>query len=202
MLRCLEYAQGQYIVPVDARNAGLSKDVRMDTHRFHEFDIPIELLNMTGGGVETFDAIADAHISNLKKFIGISPDHSILEIGCGIGRDAIPLTKLLSKNGKYLGVDIIKPSIDVCNKNIKARYKNFDFIHYDVADQLHNPNGTIKTVDIKLPMPDRSIDRIIAWSVFTHLYENDIRHYLNEFRRVLKTDGLAYVTRLCHSICC
>jgi hypothetical protein len=51
----------------------------MDTYRFHEFDIPIELLNMTGGGVETFDAIADAHISNLKKFIGISPDQSILE---------------------------------------------------------------------------------------------------------------------------
>jgi SAM-dependent methyltransferase len=190
----LEYAQGQYIVLVDARNAGLSKDVKLDTYRFHEFDIPIELLNMTGGGVETFDAIADAHISNLKKFIGISPGHSILEIGCGIGRDAIPLTKLLSKNGKYLGVDIIKRSIDFCNKNIKARYKNFNFIHYDVADQLHNPNGTIKTVDIKLPMPDQSIDRIIAWSVFTHLYENDIRHYLNEFRRVLKTDGLAYVT--------
>lgn len=194
MLRCLEYAQGQHIVPVDARNAGLSKDVRMDTHRFHEFDIPIDLLNMTGGGVETFDAIADAHISNLKKFIGISPDQSILEIGCGIGRDAIPLTKLLSENGKYLGVDIIKPSIDFCNKNIKARYKNFDFIHYDVADQLHNPNGTIKTADIKLPVSDQSIDRIIAWSVFTHLYENDIRHYLNEFRRVLKSDGLTYVT--------
>lgn len=165
-----------------------------DTYRFHEFDIPVDLLNMTGGGIDTFDAIANAHISNLRTHIGISPDDAILEIGCGIGRDAIPLTKILSEKGSYLGVDIIERSVNFCNENIKAKYKNFDFIHYDVADQLHNPTGTTKTTGITLPVADQSIDRIIAWSVFTHLYEIDIRHYLNEFRRVLKPDGLGYVT--------
>lgn len=122
-----------------------------DTHRFHEFDIPVDLLNMTGGGIDTFDAIAGFHMSSLEKHIGISPSHSILEIGCGIGRDAIPLTKILSQEGRYLGVDIVQRSIDFCNNSIKAKYKNFDFIHYDVADQLHNPSGTTKTTDIALP---------------------------------------------------
>jgi ubiquinone/menaquinone biosynthesis C-methylase UbiE len=175
-------------------NVSKPKNTVTNTYRFHEFDIPIDLLNMTGGGIDTFDVIADAHMNNLRKFIGISPDHSIVEIGCGIGRDAIPLTKILSKRGRYLGVDIIKRSIDFCNQNIKARYNNFDFVHYDVADQLHNPNGSTKTTDIRLPVPDQSVDRIIVWSVFTHLYETDIRHYLSEFRRLLKIDGLAYIT--------
>ena len=165
-----------------------------EAYRFHEFDIPVDLLNLTGGGIDTFDVIAAAHMTGLSQFIGISPDHSILEIGCGIGRDAIPLTKILSEEGKYLGVDIIERSVNFCNENIKAKYKNFDFIHYDVADQLHNPTGTTKTTGIKLPIKDHSIDRVIAWSVFTHLYEVDIRHYLKEFRRVLKPDGVGYVT--------
>jgi SAM-dependent methyltransferase len=168
--------------------------VTADTHSFHEFNIPVDLLNMTGGGIDTFDAIADFHIKTLKKHIGISPTHSILEIGCGIGRDAIPLTKIISKKGKYVGIDIIGRSIQFCKENISAIYNNFDFIHFDVADQLHNPSGTTKTVGISLPIADQSIDRIIAWSVFTHLYECDIRHYLNEFQRVLKVDGFAYVT--------
>lgn len=166
----------------------------MDTYRFHEFDIPVDLLNMTGGGIDTFDIISAAHISNLQKFIGISPEYSVLEIGCAIGRDAIPLTKLLSENGEYLGVDIIKPSIDFCTNNIHKKYNNFNFLHYNVADQLHNPQGILKTTDIRLPLEDKSVDRIIVWSVFTHMYETNIRHYLNEFRRVLKSDGLVYAT--------
>ena len=166
----------------------------MNTYKFHEFDIPIDLLNMTGGGVDTFEEISDGHINNLKKFVGIYEDHNILEIGCGIGRDAIPLTKIISNKGAYLGIDIIKPSIDFCTINIKSKYPNFDFIHFDIKDQLHNPNGIRKTVDIRLPIPDRSIDRVIGWSVFTHLYATDIQHYLNEISRVLKPNGLAYLT--------
>ena len=59
-----------------------------ETYRFHEFDIPVDLLNLTGGGIDTFDVIAAAHMTGLSQFIGISPNHSILEIGCGIGRES------------------------------------------------------------------------------------------------------------------
>ena len=65
-----------------------------ETYRFHEFDIPVDLLNLTGGGIDTFDVIAAAHMIGLSQFIRISPDHSILENGCGIGCDAIVLKKM------------------------------------------------------------------------------------------------------------
>jgi SAM-dependent methyltransferase len=49
-------------------------------------------------------------------------------------------------------------------------------------------------VDIRLPIADHSVDRIIAFSVFTHMFRKDIEHYLRECRRVLKPDGLVYAT--------
>jgi SAM-dependent methyltransferase len=160
---------------------------------FKGYDIPIELMAMTGGGPDTFVEISNSHQANLKKWVDIQPHHNVLEIGCGIGRDAIPLSEYLT-TGSYAGVDIIGRSIEWCRDNIGARHKNFQFIHYDVEDQLHNSAGSTKTADIVLPFADKSIDRIFLYSVFTHLYRADIEHYLREFRRVLKDDGLVYAT--------
>ncbi|MDZ7627822.1 MAG: class I SAM-dependent methyltransferase [Parvularculaceae bacterium] len=164
------------------------------TYYFRGFDLPVDLVNKTGGGVETFEKLTQHHINLLKRFLDIKPTHHVLEIGCGIGRDAIPLTETLSSEGCYLGIDIIEPSIEFCRNNITARHPNFQFLHYNIKDDLHNPEGKDRMVDQRLPLDDNSVDRIFAWSVLTHLWEEDIRHYLAEFRRVLKADGLAYLT--------
>ena len=165
----------------------------LTTYRFMDYDIPVDLMMLTGGGPDTFDGISAAHIENLRKWIEIHPSYSIVEIGCGIGRDAIPLTRILS-NGRYVGIDIIKRSIDWCNRNISARHNNFTFYHFDVEDKLHNSGGTTRTTEIIIPVPDGSVDRIIVFSVFTHMWQSDIEHYLKEFKRVLKPDGLVYAT--------
>lgn len=165
-----------------------------DTYRFHEFDIPVSLMAMTGGGPDTFEAISGQHITSLQRHVGLAPEFSVLEIGCGIGRDAIPLTKLLSSAGAYTGVDIIEASVRFCAEAITPRYPNFQFIHFDVADQLHNPGGARAMTDFALPLPDASVDRAFAWSVFTHMYEHDIRYYLKEIKRVLKPEGKLFAT--------
>jgi len=151
-------------------------------------------MRLTGGGPDTFEAISDSHMINLKRFIGVCPGQYVLEIGCGIGRDAIPLIQILGKEGKYLGVDIIKPSIDWCTKHITAQNKEFKFCHFDVRDQLHNPQGKILTSQIDLPIADNTIDRVVLQSVFTHMFPTDIKHYIKEFRRVLKKNALIYAT--------
>lgn len=164
-----------------------------DTHHYQGYDIPVDLMLLTGGGPDTFDAISRWHFANIDRWMGIDPGHSILEIGCGIGRDAIPLSERVTR-GSYLGVDIIKRSIDWCSANITPRHPHFKFIHFDVKDQLHNAGGTTATTDIALPLADGSVDRIILFSVFTHMFAPEIQHYLREFRRVLKPDGLVYAT--------
>ncbi|KAF2990052.1 class I SAM-dependent methyltransferase [Methylocystis sp. MJC1] len=157
------------------------------------YKIPIHLVNLTGAGPETFDTIARHHFQTLNDVVGIAPDHTVLEIGCGIGRDAMQLTNIITE-GTYIGVDIIKPSIDWCTNNISRAYSNFRFFHLDIQDHLHNPNGTLSTRDCKVPAKDNSVDRIILWSVFTHMLADDIAHYMREFKRVLKSDGLVYAT--------
>src|ERR1035437_9648712 len=96
-------------------------------HSYMGYNIPVDLMWQTGLGPENFDAISQSHFALLKKWLAIQPDHTVLEIGCGIGRDAIPLSKYL-KNGRYVGVDVLKPSIDWCLANISSRHPNFAFL--------------------------------------------------------------------------
>jgi SAM-dependent methyltransferase len=158
------------------------------------FKIPVDLLNMTGGGTDTFASISEGHIDYLKDKVGINPSDNILEIGCGIGRDAIPLTEIINVNGSYLGIDIIGRSIAWCSNNITPQHPNFKFIHFDVEDQLHNPSGVKKQKNIPIPLHDNTVDLIILWSVVTHLFEEDTIHYFREFARVLKPNGLVVVS--------
>lgn len=154
------------------------------------YKIPVDLIMLTGGGVDDWDTISKYHVEMYRKYTPINADDTILEVGCGVGRDAIQIADVLTDKGKYIGFDIIKPSIDWAKKNISKKHKNFSFHYYDIQSQIHNSGGKINTTDIKLPAKDNSVDRIFLHSVFTHMFEKDIVHYLKEFNRVLKDDGL------------
>ena len=80
-----------------------------DIFHFRGYDIPVNLVNKTGGGTDTFEEITDWHIKQVQSYIGIKETDSVMEIGCGIGRDAIPLTRIL-KQGHYVGTDISNSS--------------------------------------------------------------------------------------------
>jgi len=160
---------------------------------FKGYAIPDDLVRMTGAGPESFEGISAAHLKIIQETIGIEPHHTFLEPGCGIGRDAIPLTEVLTQ-GRYVGVDVIRSSIEWCSRNITPRHPNFTFYHFDIEDQTGNPHGKLKTKDTRFPLEDATVDRIILFSVFTHMYVEDIGHYLREFYRVLKPGALVYAT--------
>jgi SAM-dependent methyltransferase len=189
---------GDVVVPIEP---GRSVRVphRMVFHPFKNFQIPAHLISLTGAGPETLDEIGKAHIANYKRIVGIDPGMTVLEIGCGIGRDALQLTDVLSKNGAYIGIDVTRDSILWCKNNITEHFGNFSSFHIDAENELYNPFGTKSTTDFQLPCKDCSVDRIVAASVFTHLFEIEIVHYMKEFRRVLKPTGLAYVTFFLYS---
>jgi len=158
------------------------------------YRIPVELIQKTGAGPDSFDALAALHGQMLSERAPVGADDTVLELGCGIGRDAIPLTQVLSDRGRYIGIDIDRSSIEWCAANISARHPNFEFHYFDVRNKTYNPRGRISTSDIRLPAADGSVDRVIAQSVFTHLLEPDCRHYLHELRRVLVPGGLVLAT--------
>ena len=162
-------------------------------HEFEDYRIPVALIMKTGAGPTVFEQIAQGHKIALEKWIGIEPHHDVFEIGCGIGRDAMWLSKVLT-SGSYTGVDIIADSIDWCRLNISKKHSNFSFFHFDVADSLHNPNGKMPVDCFRFPRPDNSVDRIFAFSVFTHMYADQIEHYLAECARILRPGGRAFLT--------
>jgi SAM-dependent methyltransferase len=161
--------------------------------------IPEHLAILTGVGTEGFDSIGKLHMQSYYKHMGLWPELTFLEIGCGIGRDVFQLLPLIGELGTYIGVDVTQDSILWLKKNITPFYPNFTFYHFDARHEIYNPLGSKTSLDFSLPAPDCSVDRMSIGSVFTHLFENEIVHYLQEIRRVLKPDGLAYATFFLYS---
>ena len=164
-----------------------------DNFEFRGFQVPIHLALLTGSGPDDFKTISDWHQDLLRAHIDLKSSDNVVEIGCGIGRDAIPLASVIT-SGSYIGTDIIGESIDWCTNNITPRNPRLKFVHFDVSDGLHNRTGSMANNQVVLPAADNSIDKIFLFSVFTHMMKDDIRHYLREIYRILRPDGLVYAT--------
>ena len=133
----------------------------------------------------------------LQHFIKIGklkPHEKVADIGCGIGRMAVPLTKYLDSSGSYEGLDIVVDGIQWCNKNITPQYPNFHFQLADVFNQLYNPSGKQKPSEYRFPYKNETFDFVILTSVFTHILPQDVEHYFSEVMRVLKVGGRCFAT--------
>lgn len=164
------------------------------TFDFDGFAIPVELAELTGGGEATWEGIAEAHLAAYERYCPIRAGSSVLEVGCGVGRDAIPLARILGPDGSYVGLDVSGPSITWCRENITPRYPRAGFEHLDIQSDFYNPGGSLEGREAKLPVPSTWADRIILQSVFTHMFEDAIVNFLSEFRRILRPTGLVFAS--------
>ena len=122
----------------------------------------------------------------------LKPDERVLDVGCGIGRMARPLTRFLD-GGSYAGFDVNREAIGWCRRRY-ARFENFQFQVADLYNRRYNPHGSHAATDYRFPYDDESFDFVIATSVLTHLLESEAEHYLAEMTRVLRPGGRALVT--------
>jgi len=152
---------------------------------------PPHRLNFVGSA--DFKNVGDEFAEHFKTLGGLKPTDRVLDIGCGIGRMAIPLTGYLAE-GKYEGFDIDKRGIDWCTKNITPVCPKFKFQYVDLYNKFYNQSGKIQPQGFKFPYPDNSFDFVFATSVFTHLLPADAAHYLDEVKRVTAPGGTAFLT--------
>lgn len=152
--------------------------------------IPPSNLHNVGSG--DFIAVGNHLIKLLVETAGLMADDRVLDIGCGTGRVACALTKYL-KNGTYDGLDIVKPSIDWCQKAYSAR-PNFYFHFSNVYNKMYNPKGIILANEYHFPFEDNSFDFVFLTSVFTHMLPPDMENYLAEISRVLCANGTCFIT--------
>lgn len=145
-------------------------------------------------GGPAFKQIGDEFFGYFKDLCGLKPDAAVLDVGCGIGRMARPLTGYLSSSGKYEGFDIDPVGIKWCQENIGRRFPNFRFQRADIYNKHYNPNGKHKASEYRFPYADGAFDFAYLTSVFTHMFPEDIDQYLGEISRVLKSGGKALIT--------
>ena len=119
-----------------------------------------------GGEFEAFGAMQ----RDLLISCGLRPDGYVIDVGCGSGRLAKPLSAYLT--GRYLGIDVVQDLLDYA-----SRLVNRPDWHFAPAPGL------------TIPSPDSAADIVCFFSVFTHLLHEQSYSYLRDAVRALKPDG-------------
>jgi len=102
--------------------------------------------------------------------LGLGPEQTLVDVGCGSGRLPFALRSYL--RGKFVGTDILAPTLDYARQ--KCDRRDWEFIPVD---------------RVLIPVANLSADFVTFFSVFTHLLDEDIFKFLIEAKRVLKPDG-------------
>ena len=118
---------------------------------------------------------------------------SVFDFGCGCGRIARQLIQQQPPPQRYLGIDLHPEMVAWCQANLTPAAPNFTFVHHDVFHESFNP-GSNERRSGSLPASDESATLLIAHSVFTHILQDDVEHYLHEFTRIMRPDGVARAT--------
>jgi ubiquinone/menaquinone biosynthesis C-methylase UbiE len=147
--------------------------------------VPPKGLIFTG---RSFIEIGDSFLNKFIDMAGLKPDSRVLDIGCGIGRMARPLTSFLKDQGSYEGFDIVPEGIEWCKKAYKD-FPNFSFRYIPLKNDLYNLSVQQEARGFNFPYDDNQFDLVILISVFTHMQLPDVDHYLKEICRVLKKNG-------------
>jgi|GEM_PF-5736236 len=99
---------------------------------------------------------------------------NILEYGCHTGS---AISKLCENNNRCTGADVDAGFIEFAKKN-NPQKPGLEYIQIE---------GT-------LPFPDKSFDFIFSSEVVEHIPVNQRELYFKEFARVLKDDGVGYIS--------
>lgn len=167
------------------------QDILSSLKGTHPKGYPPKRLNFVGSN--EFKKVGDEFKNHFTKYGRLKPTDTVLDIGCGIGRMALPLTDFLS-TGAYYGFDIDKRGVQWCQKNISSRFPHFHFDYVDIFNKYYNKKGTLKAHEFTFPYKNNQFDFIFATSVLTHMLPEQVTHYLAEIKRVTKPGGTLFLT--------
>ncbi len=154
--------------------------------------LPPRHLAFVGAG--DYEATGQQFLGFFRELGGLQPGERVLDVGCGVGRMAMPLTGYLEGGGSYAGFDVGRAMVRWCQREIGGRWPNFEFEWAPVHNGKYNPFGDVDAGAYRFPYADGEFDFAFATSLFTHLLRDEARHYLAQTARVLKPGGRCLLT--------
>lgn len=153
------------------------------------YDDPEAIKTMVAAGMHReaiggwWDEIGRLQFGFLKS-VGLSPDHFLLDVGCGSLRGGVHFVRYLNP-GHYYGIDINESLLD-------AGYEK-EIEPAGLSDKL--PRANLACVaDFDASGFDRRFHFALAQSVFTHVSFNRIRLCLENLARSVMPGGVFYAT--------
>ena len=136
-----------------------------------------------------FIKTATRDVKRLEKHAGLSKESRLLDWGCGAGRLAVGVREQLGRVADYHGIDVQPELIDWANANLAG--PGFRFTCVDVSNERYNPDGTPERT---LATDPGTVDVFYAYSVFSHMNDEDTAAYLRLIGEALSPSGKALVT--------
>jgi ubiquinone/menaquinone biosynthesis C-methylase UbiE len=135
----------------------------------------------------------DGALDDLIGHAAFEQAEKVFELGCGTGRFASRLlAKHLSPSAVYFGIDLSQTMITIAQKRI---------LPYKKRAKVSQSDGSMH-----FPLPNDSVDCVVATYVLDLLPEEDILQAISEARRVLiaggklclvsLTQGVSFVSRI------
>ena len=144
-------------------------------------------------GDSDFVATGNEFLRHFVELGGLQPTDHVLDVGSGQGRMALPLTRYLDANSKYVGIEIVRHGVTWCQEKYR-RFPNFQFVHADIFNKAFNRDGAKKRSEYQFPFRDASFDFVFLTSVFTHMGPEEMQHYLAEISRCMRVGGRCLIT--------
>ncbi|MEE4190792.1 MAG: class I SAM-dependent methyltransferase [Halieaceae bacterium] len=174
--RARDFGSMRWQADATAREAETSRGNYKDTWNAvsdNENDAKISVAGYTDEA--EFERTSQFTLQVLQHSVGVNPEDTILEIGCGVGRMARTLSPLCKR---WIGADVSENMLD----HARSRTTDLDNVDYQSL------NGW----DLS-GIEDDSIDMVYCTVVFMHLDEWDRFNYICEAKRVLRPGGRLYV---------
>lgn len=128
-------------------------------------------------------------VKRLEKYAGLTRDSRLLDWGCGAGRLAVGVREHFGQIADYHGVDVQPELIEWAEGNLAG--PGFRFTCVDVSNERYNPDGTPERTVGAAP---GVVDVLYAYSVFSHMNDEDTAAYLRLIATALSPHGRAFVT--------
>jgi SAM-dependent methyltransferase len=126
-------------------------------------------------------------------------ESNIVDIGCGCGKSAAALRDFryadVEFSGHYYGFDIDAALVEWCNGHFPADHFTFSLVNG--KSTVYPASGKAQAERCLAVCQDNSIDLVFSQSLFSHLLEEDLEHYVRESFRVLKPGGAMCMTFFC-----